>query len=321
MRTAIITRPDPGLARRLDSEMPWEKVLQVYTDAAIDSQGTRRAYRRHVVDAMTALGVTSLIDITGADLAAYRAAVLASDRAPSTQAQALAALRGFLNWARSMGASPLLAEPVAVALRGPRALLVQPLCILSDSELNALYAAAKTPRDRAILAVLTGSGLRVAELVALDVTDVLEDANGGSRLFVRMGKGRRSREVPIQPEVTAVIRTYLAATGRRLGRPGPLFRAHDRAASKLHRDRLTARAVGQLVARLAATAGVVGKAVSPHCFRHSYAVRALRHGGNVVSVSKLLGHASITTTQRYVDHVATAELLATVPPLPWATTG
>jgi site-specific recombinase XerD len=321
MRTAIITRPQPGLTRRLNSDMPWEKVLQVYLDAAIDSPGTRRAYERHVRDAMTALGASTMLDITGADLAAYRAAVLASDRAPSTQAQALAALRGFLNWARSMGASPLLAEPVAVALRGPRALLVQPLCILSDSELNALYVAAETPRDRAILAVLTGAGLRVAELVALDVTDVLEDANGGSRLFVSMGKGRRSREVPIQPEVTAAIRLYLAATGRRLGRPGPLFRAHDRAASKLHRDRLTARAVGQLVTRLAAAAGVVGKAVSPHCFRHSYAVRALRHGGNVVSVSKLLGHASITTTQRYVDHLATSELLATVPPLPWATMG
>jgi site-specific recombinase XerD len=319
VKTTIIHPSEAGVARRLDSETPWEKVLQVYLDAAIDSAGTRRAYRRHIVDAMTALGVASLLDISGADLAAYKAAVLASDRSPSTQAQALAALRGFLNWARSMGASPLLAEPVAVALRGPRASVVQPLCILTDAELSALYAAAETPRDRAILAVLTGSGLRVAELVALDVTDVLEDAHGGSRLFVGMGKGRKSREVPIQPDVTAAIRAYLAATGRRLGKPGPLFRAHDRAATKLTRDRLTARAVGQLITRLAESAGIVGKAVSPHCFRHSYAVRALLHGGNVVSVSKLLGHASITTTQRYVDHLATSELLATVPPLPWAT--
>jgi integrase/recombinase XerD len=71
----------------------------------------------------------------------------------------------------------------------------------------------------------------------------------------------------------------------------------------------------------AANVHTIGKAVSPHCFRHSFAVRALRHGGNVVSVSKLLGHASITTTQRYVDHLATTELLATVPPLPWVTVG
>jgi integrase/recombinase XerD len=62
--------------------------------------------------------------------------------------------------------------------------------------------------------------------------------------------------------------------------------------------------------------GINAKRVSPHTLRHSYALRCLRHGGNVVAVSKLLGHRSISTTQRYVDHLALRELRAAVPPLP-----
>ena len=70
--------------------------------------------------------------------------------------------------------------------------------------------------------------------------------------------------------------------------------------------------MGALVTRLASRAGIDAKAVSLHALRHTYALRALRHGGDVVAVSKLLGHSSIVTTQRYVDHLAVAELRAVV---------
>jgi integrase/recombinase XerD len=71
-----------------------------------------------------------------------------------------------------------------------------------------------------------------------------------------------------------------------------------------------------LVERLVAAAGIDAKRVSPHAMRHSYAMRVLRHGGDVVALSKLLGHASIATTQRYVDHLQVAELRAVLPSLP-----
>jgi site-specific recombinase XerD len=63
-------------------------------------------------------------------------------------------------------------------------------------------------------------------------------------------------------------------------------------------------------------AGLAAKAISPHALRHTYAIRALRAGGNVIAVQKLLGHASVATTQRYLDHLALGELRAAVPPLP-----
>ncbi len=67
---------------------------------------------------------------------------------------------------------------------------------------------------------------------------------------------------------------------------------------------------------LVAAAGIAAKQISPHSLRHTYALRALRHGGNVVAVSKLLGHASIATTQRYLDHLQLSELRRAVPYLP-----
>jgi integrase/recombinase XerD len=63
--------------------------------------------------------------------------------------------------------------------------------------------------------------------------------------------------------------------------------------------------------------GVAAKRVTPHSLRHTYAIRCLRSGGNVVAVAKLLGHSSIATTQRYVDHLAVSELRSTVPALPF----
>ena len=71
-----------------------------------------------------------------------------------------------------------------------------------------------------------------------------------------------------------------------------------------------------MVRRALEKAGLAAKAISPHALRHTYAIRALRAGGNVIAVQKLLGHASVATTQRYLDHLALGELRAIVPPLP-----
>ena len=312
MTTTVV----PKAAQDLTSATPWPVVVDAYLVAACDSRHTRRAYSRHLEAAFHHLGRETVAQVTGADLAAYRAAVTASPLSPASQSQALAALRSFLAWAGSMGAHRLPAEVVRTALRTPRSTVQKPYSVLSEPEIGQIIAVAYCPRDKSILAVLLGAGLRVAEVAALDVGDVVEDQDGDTVLYVRQGKGRKDRVVPVRPEAAALARSYLAATGRHLGTGGPLFRAHDRAAGKRSRKRLTPRAVAYLVARCAEAAGINAKRVSTHSMRHTYALRSLRAGGNVVAVSKLLGHASIATTQRYVDHLATGELRQAVPPLP-----
>jgi site-specific recombinase XerD len=163
---------------------------------------------------------------------------------------------------------------------------------------------------------MLGAGLRVSEVVGLDVRDVILDHDGEGLVHVRQGKGRKDRIVPLRSEVTELLRSYLAATGRALGQFGPLFRAHDRGASLRARRRLAARAVGYVVHEAAARAGIAAKAISPHSLRHTMAIRSLRGGASVVAVSKVLGHASIATTQRYLDHLELGELRAVLPEVP-----
>jgi site-specific recombinase XerD len=303
------------------SEPTWERVVDAYLSADVDSDATRRAYRRHLQHCLGGLlGVDGLVsDLTGEQLAGYRGAVSSGRLAPASQAQRLAAIRSFLRWSGTMGAHQLNGDIIRTALRTPRATVRRPYAVLTEPEILRVLAAADTTRDRALLAVLVGAGLRAAEVCALDVGDLVEDHEGGAALHVRQGKGRKDRIVPVQPDVATLIRSYLADTGRRLGQSGPLFRAHDRGSERrIGATRLATRSVGYLVERLCARAGVEAKHISPHSLRHTMAIRALRGGASIVALSKVLGHSQITTTQRYTDHLETAELRAAMPLLPTA---
>jgi site-specific recombinase XerD len=309
--------PVPALpAVALTTTTSWQGVVEAYLDAAIDSPHTRRAYERHLHHAFAVLGVWTVGELTGADLARYRASVISSDLAPGSQAQALAALRSFLSWSRTLGAHRLSGDVIRTALKTPKVVVRRPYRTLGEGDIAAVLATASTSRDRALLGVLLGGGLRAAEAVGLEVTDLHDDPDGGLVIAVRRGKGRRDRLVPVQRDVSRLLLSYLADTARRLGDPGPLFRAHDRGHHLRERERLSTRAIGYLVRQAMEKAGLAAKAISPHSLRHTYAIRALRAGGNVIAVQKLLGHASVATTQRYLDHLALGELRAAVPPLP-----
>lgn len=303
-------------ARTLTPFVPWEEVLGAFLSAEMDSPETRRAYRRGIAACLTALGHGTLAEVSGAELAAYRAALLADGRGAASHAVALAALRSFLRWAHRFGASTLTADVISGALRSPRVHVERPYNVLTDSELAAVLVAARTVRDRALIGVMAGAGLRVSEVVGLEVADVHEDAAGRGLLHVRHGKGGRDRLVPTSDSVMGLLRAYLQETGRTLGSDGPLFRSHDRGAVKRDRKRLTSFAASLVVHQAVNLAGVNAKRISPHSLRHTFAIRYLRNGGNIVALAEILGHANVTTTQRYLKHLELDELRATVPALP-----
>lgn len=213
-------------------------------------------------------------------------------RASATIARHVAAIRTFFGWLVEVeGRSSSPADdlrPPSVGRRLPKTLSVARTAALIE-------APEHTSRDRALLEVLYGAGIRVGELVALDWGDV--DLDGGL-LRVRSGKGGKERRVPFGPPAQAALRRWRDESPQP---HGPLF-------LDAHGKRLSDRSARRVVARAAKRGGTPG--VHPHTFRHSFATHLLEAGADLRGIQELLGHESLSTTQRYT-HVSVESLLAT----------
>jgi site-specific recombinase XerD len=161
-------------------------------------------------------------------------------------------------------------------------------------------------RDRAIMETFFSSGLRIAELVALDVDQVSllmrgKDSSRRTYELSIVGKGSHIRTIFISPRAARWIRAYLARRGDDLK---PLF-INSRSRNP-EQKRLTPRSIQLMIAKYARLAGV-SKRVTPHTLRHTYATDLLSHGADLRSVQELLGHKNVSTTQAYT-HVTNKRL-------------
>jgi integrase/recombinase XerC len=244
----------------------------------------------------------------------------------ATAARKLAAVRAFTRYLRREGhleSDPsLLVGTPKHELKIPRHLDVDEMARLLETPDPA------TPfgrRDRAILELFYASGLRLSELVGLD----LEDVNLGSRLVRVLGKGAKERLVPFNQSAVRAIRAYLpdrqalvgdgaAATGvppRPSSRPrargtrpaGRRSRLDEPLFVNYRGGRLTSRSVHRLVRRYVAACST-RFGISPHAIRHSFATHLLERGADLRAIQELLGHVRLSTTQRYT-HVDAAHLL------------
>ena len=165
---------------------------------------------------------------------------------------------------------------------------------LAEEEVGRLIDAAKTERDRAILETLYGGGLRVSELVGLDLDD-LDLRHGIARV---RGKGRKERLAPLGGSAVRALGAYLESRPR-VDDPRPVF-------LNARGGRLTARSVHRLL-RSCALRGDLDPRTTPHTLRHSFATHLLDRGADLREVQELLGHANIATTQIYT-HVSMERL-------------
>jgi len=165
----------------------------------------------------------------------------------------------------------------------------------SISEKSSEGAKEKGLRDRAILELLYSSGLRVSELVGLNSNQLDLDLG-----IVRvMGKGRKERIVPVGVKAIEVLKAYLEERGMLKG-DEPIF------VNSLG-GRLTARSVGRLIKKYSRHSGIFRK-VSPHSLRHTFATHLLDAGADIREIQEMLGHSSLSTTQRYT-HVSMGKLM------------
>ncbi len=221
----------------------------------------------------------------------------------STVARKLAAIRSFFRYLKRRG--KIAVNPAAAVAtprqerRLPRQLSVDEMEHLVETPDDAAPLGA---RDRAILELLYASGVRVSELTALDLDDL--DLNEGTMRV--LGKGRKERMVPVGSKAVAAVRVYLRRRGELETRPG---RGGEALFLNFRGTRLNVRSVRRIVDRYIHECAIVRK-VSPHTLRHSFATHLLDAGADLRSIQELLGHASLSTTQKYT-HVSTERLLKT----------
>ncbi len=157
-------------------------------------------------------------------------------------------------------------------------------------------------RDRAILETFYGTGVRLSELSGMNVPDMdLE-----SEFVLVRGKGRKEREVPVLGKAVQAIKRYLAVRGQFKPREDALFLT-DKGPIKTQGTRISTRSIHRLIKKYTNIAQVQ-KNVSPHTLRHAYATHLLDMGANIRDIQELLGHASLSTTQKYT-HVSVEKLM------------
>ncbi|MCP3101280.1 tyrosine recombinase XerC [Myxococcus sp. K15C18031901] len=256
-------------------------------------------YERYLVERMK----LSLLAGTHAAIRGYLG-TLSTDHAPASRARRLASIKSFYKYLvrqKLLPASPAkLVKSPKLPKALPKVLPVEEVFALLDvHDLKAVLGL----RDKAILEMLYGGGLRISELCDLDLLDV--DRSG--RIVRVMGKGSKERLVPVNAQAIRALEAYLARRGELLAEPRPA-QAPDALFLNARGGRLTDRSIRRhLDAHVLKCA--LARKVSPHALRHSFATHLLGGGADIRSIQELLGHASLSTTQRYT-HVTWEQLQA-----------
>jgi len=277
--------------------MPLDPVLDLYlshlriekglSPNSVEAYGSDvRAY----LGALDRMGITSWEEVGRAEVRAHLAGLVRAGLSPRSQARALSAIRGLHRLLAAERVAP--ADPTE-EIDSPRT--GRPLPgLLSREEIGRLLEgpdgrSAAGLRDRAMLELLYATGLRVSELVSLELNDLDLEA----RVLRARGKGNKERLVPVGVPAAEAVRAYLGVRERLLRGK----RSRDLFVTPRGR-RLTRQGFAKLLRRYARGAGI-RRPVSPHKLRHSFATHLLEGGADLRAVQAMLGHADVSTTQIY----------------------
>ncbi len=264
------------------------------------SEHTRDAYTRDLAAFLAFLaehlgdapGLSDLQTLQVADFRAWLARRASQGLQRSSTARAMSTLRGFFVWLARDGR---VTNPAIKAVKTPRLPRQVPKA-LSESEMGEVVRAvdelANEPwiarRDLAVLLLLYGCGLRIGEALALTRREAPTEEQ---EVLVVTGKGRKQRRVPLLPVVGQAVQAYIAACPYPLPEDRPLFRG-------ARGGPLSARRMQERLQQIRGFLGL-SEATTPHALRHSFATHLLAAGGDLRAIQELLGHASLSTTQRY----------------------
>ncbi len=302
--------------------------LQMLANERGASAHTLRAYRRELrAFAAWLADCESKLDAAAADLKAglhiariehthiraYLGALYGRGLSKASTARALAAIRSWFKWLARTGrveqnAARLVATP-RLPKHLPRVPSIEQMNRVVDSVRDD--AASWPARDKAILEMLYGCGIRNAELTGLN----LDDIHWANEAILVRGKGQKQRYVPLGDAAAEALRAYLAERSARLGAaaseqprhtPALFVSLQLRGLAKGGQARLTTRSVARIVKRIAVQRGLSSD-VHPHTLRHAFGTHLLEEGADLRAIQELLGHERLSTTQRYTQ-ITTAQL-------------
>ncbi|HDP25937.1 MAG TPA: tyrosine recombinase XerC [Deltaproteobacteria bacterium] len=274
-----------------------ESLLQRYVMFLLHQKGlsgeTYRAYHNDMNHLMSFLRERGGEEISKETVRSYMLK-LHTTYSRATINRKLSAIKGFFDFIIRQGA--LEANPFSHvrSLKNPGSLPR----FLTPDEVFDLIDATKNSRDRAILELLYSTGIRVGEVEAMNCYDV--DMTAGFVLVT--GKGKKQRRVPVGRRAQAAIRMYL----RERGIDDPIY-SRDPLFLNSRGKRITTRSIRWIVSKWSKQAAL-SRQVSPHVIRHSFATHMLDSGADLRSIQEMLGHASLSTTQRYT-HLTVDKLM------------
>ncbi len=238
-------------------------------------------------------GLRDLAALSAQDFRGWLARRGGEGLARASTARAMSTLRNFFRYLERHG---LAANAAIGAVRAPKVPRSVPKALAAEDALETLETARQLPdepwiakRDAAVLLLLYGSGLRIGE--ALGLARRQAPAAGADATLTVTGKGGKQRLVPVLPVVADAIADYLKHCPHALDGDGPLFVG-------ARGQRLSARVVQRQMQKTRMLLGLPDTA-TPHALRHSFATHLLAGGGDLRTIQELLGHASLSTTQRY----------------------
>jgi integrase/recombinase XerD len=260
------------------------------------SENTTSAYRNDLTQFLhfASTKVESWQEVTKSTLVAYVHSLQERKYASSTVARKVAAVKSFFHYMLDQN---ILRDDPTATLDSPRVQKRLPQ-ILSPQDIKALLEQplrsndSKSLRDKAFLELLYASGMRVSELVSLDVEDVDLEHN----VVYCSNKADKQRELPISEQATEALHSYLER-----GRPSLIKDPEESALFLNHRGRRLTRQGLWLIIKGYVMAARLDIDVTPHTLRHSFATHLLNGGAELREVQKLLGHANISTTQIYTE--------------------
>jgi integrase/recombinase XerC len=301
-----------------------DEYLRMLTNERGASAHTLRAYRRELHGFVEFIVERyghehNAASIEHTQIRAYLGALYQRGLSKASAARALAAIRSWFKWLARAGHVEQNAASLVATPRLPKHLPRVPSIEKMNRAVDSVGedAASWPTRDKTILEVLYGCGIRNAELTGLN----LEDIHWANEAILVRGKGQKQRYVPLGDSAAQAIRAYLAERSARLAAagngkgtatPALFINLQLRGLGKVGdgksngQARLTTRSVGRIVKRIAVLRGLSAD-VHPHTLRHAFGTHLLEEGADLRAIQELLGHERLSTTQRYTQ-LTTAQL-------------